>query len=296
MNVSSSSFTRNADGFARLFAAIVPDVLLLDELPGGVDDEALTDFFARPELAALGAWTFVLGASGGRQRAAVATRLPGLEPEPGFADVRYPEGTLTELRAAVPERFRAAVDTEGRSGLSTAAGWIPVLGHDVLFVALDLQSTGWIDSAEDRLRVLQAGTILDVARTALTRRSERMPSSTPTSVVGGDFNLVGSRTPLDVLTQIPGATGPRAADPLEPVDAERLGERTLTTWQSPGAPFAPGRLDYLLVPARDLSVANAFVFATGDLPVEVLARLGLEAGLSAELSDHLVLVADLTTR
>jgi hypothetical protein len=160
-----------------------------------------------------------------------------------------------------------------------------VHGNDVLFVALDLQSTGWIDSAEDRLRVLQAVTVRDRARTALARRAATPP---PVAVIAGDLNLVGSPAPLDTLLSTLAA--------LAPVDAERLGERSLATWRNPGAPFAPGRLDYVLVPGTRLEAVNAFVFSTEDLPTAVLERLGLEAELSGRLSDHLVLVADLAAR
>ena len=305
LNFSELSFTQPTLALARLLGACEPDVLLLDELPAGGDDARMEAFFGLAPFAALGRWEFVLGASGGRQRSAVATRLGGLEPAPAFADVDYPETTLAELRDGVPERFHAAIDAEGRRGISTVAAWVPVGGRDVLFVALDLQSAGWLDSAEDRLRVLQAATILDRARTAIGRRQPRDGETSRglSALVGGDFNLVGSRTPLDVLSQLlsggAGAAGGGAAStdsPLEPVDAERLGERTLTTWRSPGAPFAAGRLDYLLVPTRHFEVSNAFAFTTEDLPAPVLERLALEADLSLRLSDHLVLVADVRPR
>ena len=108
-------------------------------------------------------------------------------------------------------------------------------------------------------------------------------------MIGGDLNIVGSRTPLFTLVRRLDVDG----SDLAPVDAERLGERTLTTWRNPNDVFTPGRLDYLLVSDAVVSTSNAFVFATEDLDEGTLAELGLEPGLSLALSDHLPVVADL---
>jgi hypothetical protein len=80
---------------------------------------------------------------------------------------------------------------------------------------------------------------------------------------------------------------------LDPVDAERLGERTYATWRNPQDRYAPGRLDLLLVPEALLEVVDAFVFGTEDLDDETLQGLGLDGDLMRGLSDHLVTVADL---
>jgi hypothetical protein len=52
----------------------------------------------------------------------------------------------------------------------------------------------------------------------------------------------------------------------------------------------------VLASVQALEVPHGFVFATEDLPPELLASLGLEADLSARLSDHLVVVTDLRPR
>jgi endonuclease/exonuclease/phosphatase family metal-dependent hydrolase len=154
--------------------------------------------------------------------------------------------------------------------------------HRVLFVVADLQSGGWPGSLRDRLRALQAGTI----RSHVADELLRSPGPV---VVGGDLNLVASRAPLFSLTRGLDADG----SDLVAVDAVRLGERTLATWRNPRDLFTPGRLDFLLVPDATMTAANAFVFATEDLDDATLARLGLERELSGQISDHLVVVADL---
>ena len=108
-------------------------------------------------------------------------------------------------------------------------------------------------------------------------------------VLGGDLNLVGSDEPLQAL--IRGLD--RDGSDLSPVDALRLGERTYATWRDSLGLFAPGRLDFLLVPDVQTTITNSFVFTTEDLDDEALAHLGLEPDLSARLSDHLIVTADL---
>ena len=289
MNVSGRSFDRQMDDFARALAAVTPDVLLLDELSGDIAESELRDFFERAPLRALGTWTFVLGNSGGRQRAAVATRSGAVRPAEAVRDVRYARGAIDALKASAPESFHSALDREDSGGLSATAAWITIGEQEVLFAALDLQSQGWIDSHFDRLRTLQAQTLRD----HILRELEASESpDDPTVVIGGDLNMVGSRAPLRAL-----ATGLRSdGEALEAVRTERLGERTLSTWLSPAAPFAPGRLDFMLVPPSAVAVENAFVFSTEDLAPGMLQRLGLERGLSGQLSDHLIVVADLRLR
>jgi len=80
---------------------------------------------------------------------------------------------------------------------------------------------------------------------------------------------------------------------LVPVDAVRLGERSLATWRNPRDPFAPGRLDFILIPDAIMTAANSFVFGTEDLDDATLEGLGLEPDMSERLSDHLPVVADL---
>ena len=297
-NVSDESFSANSESFARVLAAIVPDVLLLDEVPGVVTLEALTAFFALESLGSLGTWQFVLGEAGGRQRTVVAARNRGVRPAESMRRVRYPDRAVETLRATIAPRldsvfeieaerevFNELLGLEAERNLSATGAWVDVDGQDVLFVPVDLQSAGWIGSPRDQLRILQARTIRD----HIVAQNER--SGQPV-VIGGDLNLVGSREPLLALIQGLDVDG----SDLTPVDAPRIGERTLVTWRNPGAPFAPGRLDFLLIPDASATVTNSFVFGTEDLDPETLRRLALERELSASLADHLVVAVDLAFR
>jgi endonuclease/exonuclease/phosphatase family metal-dependent hydrolase len=284
-NVASESFVQNAEDFARVLAAIEPDVILLDEVTGSITPDASRAFFALEPLSGLGAWQFVLGASGGRQRTVVAARDREIRPAESMETVRYPEGALEALGGAIPPDFGRLLELEAARGISSTGAWVEVGGREVLFVPVDLQSQGWTGSPHDQLRTLQARTVNEYVLAELGGRSAPV-------VIGGDLNLVGSRDPL--LALIAGLDMDRSD--LTPVDAERLGERTYATWRNPRGLFAPGRLDFLLVPGSAASVATSSVFTTEDLGEETLVRLGLERDLSVSISDHLVVVADLRLR
>jgi endonuclease/exonuclease/phosphatase family metal-dependent hydrolase len=283
-NVASRSFDINRESFARVLAVLAPDVVLLDEAPAGTTTESVGAFFDLRPLADLGEWRFEVGRTGGRQRTVVAARNRDVRPAETLQTVRYPPGAFDTLATQVPESFRRLLETEQARGLSATGAWVAVEGTDVLFVPVDLQSAGWAGSPQDLLRDLQARTLRN--RVDEERRVYEGPV-----VIGGDLNLVGSRKPLSTLVQGLDTDG----SDLRPVDAVRLGEGTLATWRNPEAPFAPGRLDFLLVPAGAVEVVDAFVFTTEDLSPDALRSLGLEV-TDSRVSDHLPVVADLRLR
>lgn len=282
-NVASGSFIRRSPDFARVLGALEPDVILLDELPGDVTAAAIESWLESSALAELGTWHVVLGGTGGVQRAAVAARDRPMEAASSLTTVPYPPDALASLAATGAGDEPPLAATELARGVSTAGAWVELDGRRVLFVAADLQSGGWPGSLRDRLRTLQATLLHRQVASAL-----RTDGPAPV-VIGGDLNLVGSRTPLFSLAQRLDVDG----SDLVPVDAVRLGERTLATWRNPSDVFAPGRLDFILVPDAAMTAANSFVFATEDLDDRALDHLGLERDLTRRLSDHLPVVADL---
>jgi endonuclease/exonuclease/phosphatase family metal-dependent hydrolase len=280
-NVASTGFRSRAEGMARVLAAVEPDVLLLDEIAGSTSHDSISAFFALGPLRSLGPWLFVSSGTGGRQMAVVAARRRDIRPAESMRRVPYLEGSLTGLARSLPSEF-PALALEAERGLSVAAAWVDVGGSEALFVSLDLQAAGWIDSPSDRLRTLQAETVHTYVARELA--GQKAPV-----VIGGDFNLVGSRRPLFALSRGLDVDG----SDLLAAEAERLGERTLATWRSPDNLFLPGRLDYVLFPDAAASSVNSFVLATEDLGDRTLERLGLERGLMRSLSDHLIVVVDL---
>lgn len=283
-NVASRSFETHAEAFGRILGAVAPDVVLLDEAPPSVTRESVAAFFGLPPLAALGEWRFVLGRTGGRQRTVVAARARAIRPAETLRTVHYSEGAFEGLAEEVPDAFDRLLEAEQSRGLSATGAWVDVDGTDVLFVPVDLQSAGWAGSPQDLLRDLQARTLRDRVR-------EETGTGSGPVVIGGDLNLVGSPRPLATLVRGLDTDG----SDLRPVAAMRLGERTYATWRNPEGLFAPGRLDFILVPDAAVEVVDAFVFTTEDLSSDALRSLGLET-TDSQVSDHLPVVADLRLR
>lgn len=286
-NVSEGSF-RTPDGHAHLLGAVRPDVLLLDEVHGDASEEDLAAFFAHPALASLGSWSWVAGAGGGRQRTVVAARDRPVRQEPSMRRVEYDLAELEALRARVPPHFHAALDLEARIHMSATGAWVAVAGTEVLFVPLDLQSGGYLGSPQDLLREVQARTLHRHVRAVLDAAGGRVPV-----VVGGDYNVVGSDAPLGIVAEGLDVDG----SDLAVAGPQRLGEASVFTWYDPrGGPFAPGRLDLTLYADAAFEEVGGFVFDTADLTDAQCVELGLDRGMSARASDHLIVVTDLRLR
>jgi len=104
-------------------------------------------------------------------------------------------------------------------------------------------------------------------------------------VVVGDWNLVGSRTPLDVM--LDKSSGPGLAHLLL---RHLRGDDVFTWYQDELDAFPPGMLD-VLVHSPDLTPRRSFVLDTAELGDATLAKLGLQPD-DSQASDHLMLVAD----
>ncbi|MEM1423414.1 MAG: endonuclease/exonuclease/phosphatase family protein [Planctomycetota bacterium] len=143
---------------------------------------------------------------------------------------------------------------------------------------------GFAGSPEDQSRIAamqeKAGQIANI-------RAAQYPGIDPQApvVVIGDWNLVGSNTPLEVLTD---QAGPALADwPIL-----NLAKPSITTWRSlSGLSFSPGRLDLVADDPSRLLRRNGYVLNTQDLDQPTLDRLGLLA-TDALASDHLLMVTD----
>lgn len=287
-NVSGESLRDHPQPYARVLAALAPDVVLLDEVYREVSAETMAAFFAQPPLAALGSWQYAIGRSGGRQKNVVASRLP-LRPEESLLQVAYPEAGLADLeeQARGEAHFKEMLVTERRDGVAMAGAWVTIEGQDLLFVNLDLQAAGYAGSFEDHLRILQAQVIHE--------QVSRVAQGKSPLVIAGDFNLVGSATPLDTL-RADLDPGDAAGADLAVADAYRLGDRSQATWRSTdGGRFTPGRLDFILFTASRLTLDRAFVFNSAELSPAQLAALAAARGDST-VSDHLPVVADLRWR
>ena len=283
-NVSEGSF-RSPANHAKLLAAVQPDVILLDEAYAETSDATLAEFFARPELAALGRWRFVYSRSGGRQRTVVATRDRDIRQAASMVRMEYPAGVLDSVRAMVPTAAQTLFDIEAKAQLSSTGAWITIDGIETLFVPLDLQSGGFFRNPQDQLRVLQSRAIRAAVQRELASRATR-----GALVIAGDFNAIGSYESISMLQQGLDLDG----SDLALSDAWRLGERSLVTWTDPKVgQFLPGRLDLTLFSDAAFERTGGFTFTSAELAPALAASLGVTPETSERASDHLIVVTDL---
>ena len=283
-NVSEGSF-RSPANHAKLLAAVQPDVILLDEAYAETSDATLAEFFARPELAALGRWRFVYSRSGGRQRTVVATRNRDIRQAASMVRMEYPAGVLDSVRAMVPTAAQPLFDIEAKAQLSSTGAWITIDGIETLFVPLDLQSGGFFRNPQDQLRVLQSRAIRAAVQRELASRATR-----GALVIAGDFNAIGSYESISMLQQGLDLDG----SDLALSDAWRLGERSLVTWTDPKVgQFLPGRLDLTLFSDAAFERTGGFTFTSAELAPALAASLGVTPETSERASDHLIVVTDL---
>lgn len=155
----------------------------------------------------------------------------------------------------------------------------------VVVIGVHLSCCGYNGSQEDQDRIAEtqaiAGT-MDALRTGRLGVA-LFPYRDAPVVVLGDYNLVGSRTPLDVLAATP---GPGLVDWLLP----HLTTDDVETWSVPRSTFIPGRLD-LVVHSPALLRRNGYVLNSNELDAATRAALGLQLD-DSRATDHLLLVTD----
>lgn len=165
-------------------------------------------------------------------------------------------------------------------------------GRRLLLVTLDLVCCGnRADAIQDRIRRMEASYINRAVRRAL-KDAAADGREADAVIVGGDFNLVASHTPLDLAAS---GLGPDGAD-LVPVYALQLDGRSSATWDGGWGQFPPGQLDYVLFSDTTLEVRRAFVLETRDLASAWLGRHGLDGTESERASDHRPIVVDFAWR
>ena len=268
----------------RILRAIDPDVILLTELSSTTTSgpiEAWLNGFNERDRAP---WQVMVGKSGG-QLSAVALRG---RLDRAFEKVAYPPDTLTSLVTFLsPDvRWNVRAFNEER-GIGVTGGSGSVAERRLLMVALDLSSGGGPETFNDAVRLSEAAAIADATRDATHL------GSVEGVIIGGDFNLVGSRDPLDVLLR--GLDVDRST--LTAAPALKLDGRSNATWRAlfGGSQFTPGRLDWLLYSDSALELLGSFAFDAADLSPAWLAQHRLVATDSLA-SDHLPVVADFRWR
>jgi len=168
-----------------------------------------------------------------------------------------------------------------------AAAYIKSAENYLFIINVHLSAMGYIDSEEDRLRIRQVddivATIDEIHRGQYDENDA--PGTQPVIVIVGDFNLVGSRTPLDMIIdkKVYGLK-----DWLIP---NLIGESVVTWRGGPRDSFSPGKLDYIVYSTRTLIPKNGFILNSELLNRTELKQLSLDVA-DSKLSDHLLMTVD----
>ena len=266
-NIKRGGLLTRSDLCIPMLKAIDADVLLIQEL----QDEQTPEDVKRilEDISPGTSWTVTMSARGSGLRTAVASRLPA-----------------EELVA-----FRKVTRSDDPARTIRASGLVVTLpdGVPMLAIAIHLKCCGGLNGPEDMKRISE---ILSI-REAIQRATELIPGAG--LAIGGDFNLVGSPVPLDILRQDGQALlGSDHAGDLIVAEARQIDGRSTVTWYDADSMFTPGRLDYVLVGGA-VHPMNAFVLDTSDLEKREQRQLGLQADLANRASDHLPVVVDLRT-
>lgn len=159
----------------------------------------------------------------------------------------------------------------------------------VLVFSIHPRCCGYIGHSRDSSRIAEmAGIVEAIRKLRAGEFGEQFdPYRDVPVIVIGDWNLVGSRTPLDMLED------PQGPDMAHWTLPHLIGD-DVDTWrdltESPGS-FPPGLLDLLAFSDVQLVPHNGFVLDSSELNTSELQMLGLFSD-DSEASDHLTLVGD----
>ncbi len=261
-NVENAGPREKPEPFGRILRALDPDAVLLQEWWETSAEELEAWFRERvPSRTPWRAFTF------GDLGVAVLSRYPAA---PLAAERFMPE------REVAGKKMRA---------VRCAGALVEAPNVKLVLCSVHLKARGAAHTWEDELRQVEAQAINRGLRSALEA------AAGAACVIGGDMNLVGSALPLWALQGGLDADGSE----LDLVDAFLLGEQANYTWTADGAPFTPGRLDYVLVSGALVEVAQSFVLDTALLSDQTLefAHLQREDSLA---SDHRPLLVEVRPR
>ncbi|HBE71324.1 MAG TPA: hypothetical protein DDW52_24525 [Planctomycetaceae bacterium] len=150
----------------------------------------------------------------------------------------------------------------------------------VVIVSVHFKCCGFAGSEQDLARIAEAQQV--VANLRRLRRGEFGSEAAAAGVVIlGDFNLVGSRQPLDIIE----SAGQRAYTLRSLIDRSTATWRGLAETES----FWPGRLDYATFDPVRLEAVGGFTLSSSEA-----SDLFPESGISPVASDHAMLVLDIS--
>jgi endonuclease/exonuclease/phosphatase family metal-dependent hydrolase len=262
-NVLSSAPKEQPKPFGRIFRALDPDVILLQEWDECDAMETAAWFSANVSK---GTWH--VRQSAGRGVAVVSKhRLRRLGP------YRLPLEEHREQEVIVNNYLGPFVAFVGAFA-ETPRG---LLGA----ASIHLTARGEAGSREDIRRIAEAQAVNDVLRTMVTEHL----------IIGGDLNLVGSETPREIMR----AQADSDETDLAIAEVNVIGGKEDYTWRDATSRFPPGRLDWLFYSSIHTRMVGSYVLDCDRVDPTSLKKLEL-LKTDTDHSDHLPLVVDLAPR
>ncbi|MEE9472266.1 MAG: endonuclease/exonuclease/phosphatase family protein, partial [Gemmatimonadota bacterium] len=192
-NVSRGNLLDRKDRFARVLAAARPDIILLDEAPAGAAEE-IAKFLSGLSGPHGEDWHLLYGEAGGPQRGVIASGRPVIAVHE-LEEISYPDSLFEQLKS-LAGRSRPQGFGGPEAGLPALGGIVELEDARLLVVTLDLQCCGnGTETVEEYLRQIEVAAIHE----ALTEALARHGGGVNAVIVAGDFNLVGSREPLETM-------------------------------------------------------------------------------------------------
>jgi endonuclease/exonuclease/phosphatase family metal-dependent hydrolase len=259
-NVEKSKPVTTPEGFARVLTLLDADVVLFQEWDQG-DAAALEAWLKQHAPGEIGGPVWKVRKTDDTGTA-VASRLP--------------------LMAMSPDSLWMSDGTDKPRQVRVASAIVTTPGGPLSLTSVHLKCCGGATGREEEIRRSEARAI-----------QQMLGSAEPVvaRMIAGDFNLVGTRMPLDIMREGLDTNGGDLAV-AEPI---ALGGDVKATWREWSSEFSPGRLDYVLYTPSRATVVNTFVLDSTILADETLARTGLDRG-DSESSDHMPVVVDVVVK
>lgn len=168
-----------------------------------------------------------------------------------------------------------------------AAAYIKSAENYLFIINVQLSAMGYIDSEEDRLRIRQVDDIVATIDEIHSGQYDEddAPCTKPAIVTVGDFNLVGSGMPLDLIID-------KKVYGLKDWLIPNLIGESVVTWRGGSCTsFSPGKLDYVMYSAKTLIPKNGFILNSELLNRTELKQLKLDVA-DSKLRDHLLITVD----
>lgn len=250
----------NPQPFARVIAALKPDVILFQEW--GRDDT--TEASVADWLNAHATWA----------------------DRPWQAEASDASGTALAARHDITLRGPDALTAPGTQWnypIRLAAAVVDTPRGPVVFGSTHLKCCGALGTEEDTRRLTEAAQINDALAALKLQAQARYV------VFGGDLNMNGTTALIPLATAGLDLDG----SDLTPASPAVLGDPGATyTFGRPGDQWPRARLDFITYPDSIAIVSDSFVLDPSILGPATLRELGLEP-TDAAASDHLPVVVDL---